>query len=156
LITPALEVRLSKLKLWPFAALHVSCLAPTQLDAANFPRDGLRQIRKLDSANPIERYQHLADRLDIAVNNAGTVGNPGSAADVTTEAYQSIFDTNREFECGISQSVDEFIERELIAKQRHESGGSTPQRARDVSIASHIDWREHKSQACHHHDPLVS
>ena len=33
-------------------------------------------------------------RLDIAVNNAGTVGNPGSAADVTIEAYQSIFDTN--------------------------------------------------------------
>jgi NAD(P)-dependent dehydrogenase (short-subunit alcohol dehydrogenase family) len=33
-------------------------------------------------------------RLDIAVNNAGTVGNPGSAADVTVEAYQSIFDTN--------------------------------------------------------------
>src|ERR1700724_2668613 len=33
-------------------------------------------------------------RLDIAVNNAGTVGNPGSAADVTTEAYQAIFDTN--------------------------------------------------------------
>jgi len=33
-------------------------------------------------------------RLGIAVNNAGTVGNPGSAADVTTEAYQSIFDTN--------------------------------------------------------------
>ena len=33
-------------------------------------------------------------RLDIAVNNAGTVGNPGSAVDVTIEAYQSIFDTN--------------------------------------------------------------
>jgi NAD(P)-dependent dehydrogenase (short-subunit alcohol dehydrogenase family) len=33
-------------------------------------------------------------RLDIAVNNAGTVGNPGSTADVTPEAYQSIFDTN--------------------------------------------------------------
>jgi NAD(P)-dependent dehydrogenase (short-subunit alcohol dehydrogenase family) len=33
-------------------------------------------------------------RLDIAVNNAGTVGNPGSTADVTLEAYQSIFDTN--------------------------------------------------------------
>ena len=33
-------------------------------------------------------------RLDVAVNNAGTVGDPGSAADVTTEAYRSIFDTN--------------------------------------------------------------
>lgn len=33
-------------------------------------------------------------RLDIAVNNAGTVGNPASAADVTPESYQAIFDTN--------------------------------------------------------------
>ena len=33
-------------------------------------------------------------RLDIAVNNAGTVGSPGSAADVTPESYQAIFDTN--------------------------------------------------------------
>jgi NAD(P)-dependent dehydrogenase (short-subunit alcohol dehydrogenase family) len=33
-------------------------------------------------------------RLDIAVNNAGTVGNPGPAADVTTEAFHAIFDTN--------------------------------------------------------------
>src|SRR3981189_1949245 len=32
-------------------------------------------------------------RLDIAVNNAGTVGIAGSAADVTTENYQAIFDT---------------------------------------------------------------
>jgi NAD(P)-dependent dehydrogenase (short-subunit alcohol dehydrogenase family) len=32
--------------------------------------------------------------LDIAVNNAGTVGTPGSAADVTPESYQAIFDTN--------------------------------------------------------------
>jgi len=33
-------------------------------------------------------------RLDVAVNNAGTVGTPGSAADVTPESYQAIFDTN--------------------------------------------------------------
>ena len=33
-------------------------------------------------------------RLDIAVNNAGTVGNPSLAADVTLESYQAIFDTN--------------------------------------------------------------
>jgi NAD(P)-dependent dehydrogenase (short-subunit alcohol dehydrogenase family) len=33
-------------------------------------------------------------RLDIAVNNAGTVGDPGPAADVTIESYQAIFDTN--------------------------------------------------------------
>jgi len=33
-------------------------------------------------------------RLDAAVNNAGTVGTPGSAADVTPESYRAIFDTN--------------------------------------------------------------
>src|ERR1700736_3478957 len=33
-------------------------------------------------------------RLDVAVNNAGTVGDPGSAAEVTPESYQAIFDTN--------------------------------------------------------------
>ena len=33
-------------------------------------------------------------RLDIAVNNAGMEGTPGSAADVTPENYQAIFDTN--------------------------------------------------------------
>jgi NAD(P)-dependent dehydrogenase (short-subunit alcohol dehydrogenase family) len=33
-------------------------------------------------------------RLDVAVNNAGTVGNPGSVADVTPESYEGIFDTN--------------------------------------------------------------
>jgi NAD(P)-dependent dehydrogenase (short-subunit alcohol dehydrogenase family) len=33
-------------------------------------------------------------RLDIAGNNAGTVGNHGPAADVPTETYQDIFDTN--------------------------------------------------------------
>lgn len=33
-------------------------------------------------------------RLDIAVNNAGTVGNPESTADADVENYKSIFDTN--------------------------------------------------------------
>jgi NAD(P)-dependent dehydrogenase (short-subunit alcohol dehydrogenase family) len=33
-------------------------------------------------------------RLDVAVNNAGTVGTPGSATEVTPESYQAIFDTN--------------------------------------------------------------
>src|SRR5258705_12375987 len=33
-------------------------------------------------------------RLDIAVNNAGTVGNPGSAADVTPVSFQASIDTN--------------------------------------------------------------
>jgi NAD(P)-dependent dehydrogenase (short-subunit alcohol dehydrogenase family) len=33
-------------------------------------------------------------RLDIAINNAGTVGNPESTADADTENYKAIFDTN--------------------------------------------------------------
>jgi len=44
------------------------------------------ELRKLGTA----RF----GRLDIAVNNAGTEGTLGSVADVTTENYQAIFDTN--------------------------------------------------------------
>src|SRR2546421_8745257 len=44
--------------------------------------------------NLIDKTVARFGRLDIAVNNAGTVGNPGSAADVTPENYQAIFDTN--------------------------------------------------------------
>jgi NAD(P)-dependent dehydrogenase (short-subunit alcohol dehydrogenase family) len=44
--------------------------------------------------NLVEKTVARFGRLDIAVNNAGTVGDPGSAADVTTEQYQAIFDTN--------------------------------------------------------------
>jgi len=42
----------------------------------------------------VEKIITRFGRLDIAVNNAGTVGTPGSAADVTPESYQAIFDTN--------------------------------------------------------------
>ena len=44
--------------------------------------------------NLVDKIIARFGRLDIAVNNAGTVGNPGSAADVTPESYQAIFDTN--------------------------------------------------------------
>ena len=56
-----MKVLLSKLKCRACAALHVSCLAVTQLHSPNFPRDGLRQIRKFDSSNAIERCQHSSD-----------------------------------------------------------------------------------------------
>src|SRR6267142_2082173 len=36
----------------------------------------------------------VSGRHDIAVNNAGPVGTPGSDAEVTPESYQAIFDTN--------------------------------------------------------------
>jgi NAD(P)-dependent dehydrogenase (short-subunit alcohol dehydrogenase family) len=42
----------------------------------------------------VDRTVTRFGRLDVAVNNAGTVGDPGAAADVTTESYHSIFDTN--------------------------------------------------------------
>ena len=44
--------------------------------------------------NLVDKIIARFGRLDIAVNNAGTVGNPGSAVDVTPESYQTIFDTN--------------------------------------------------------------
>src|ERR1700723_1201917 len=44
--------------------------------------------------NLVEKVIARFGRLDIAVNNAGTVGNPESIADANTENYQAIFDTN--------------------------------------------------------------
>jgi NAD(P)-dependent dehydrogenase (short-subunit alcohol dehydrogenase family) len=44
--------------------------------------------------NLVDKIIARFGRLDIAVNNAGTVGNPESAADVNTGNYQAIFDTN--------------------------------------------------------------
>src|ERR1700737_4157956 len=44
--------------------------------------------------NLVDKIVARFGRLDIAVNNAGTVGTPGSAADVTPEGYHAIFDTN--------------------------------------------------------------
>jgi NAD(P)-dependent dehydrogenase (short-subunit alcohol dehydrogenase family) len=44
--------------------------------------------------NLVDKTINRFGRLDIAVNNAGTVGDPGAAPDVTPEAYQAIFDTN--------------------------------------------------------------
>jgi NAD(P)-dependent dehydrogenase (short-subunit alcohol dehydrogenase family) len=44
--------------------------------------------------NLVDRIIARFGRLDIAVKNAGTVGTPGLAADVTPESYQAIFDTN--------------------------------------------------------------
>jgi NAD(P)-dependent dehydrogenase (short-subunit alcohol dehydrogenase family) len=48
--------------------------------ALGFAREGARVV--------------VSGRRDIAVNNADTEGTFGSVADVTTENYQAIFDTN--------------------------------------------------------------
>ena len=50
--------------------------------------------REEEVKNLVDKTITRFGRLDIAVNNAGTVGTPGSAADVTPESYQAIFDTN--------------------------------------------------------------
>ena len=59
---------------------------------AEFHRTDVRHEE--DVKNLVEKTVARFGSLDIAVNNAGTVGNPGSVADVTTENYQAIFDAN--------------------------------------------------------------
>ena len=59
---------------------------------ADFLRTDVRHEEEVK--NLVDKTIARFGRLDIAVNNGGTVGNPGSAADVTTENYQAIFDTN--------------------------------------------------------------
>ncbi len=59
---------------------------------AEFVRTDVRheeEVKKL-----VDKIIARFARLDAAVNNAGTVGTPGSAADVTPESYRAIFDTN--------------------------------------------------------------
>src|ERR1700675_177322 len=59
---------------------------------AEFVRSDVRHEEEVRSL--VDKVVARFGRLDIAVNNAGTVGTPGSAADVTPESYQAIFDTN--------------------------------------------------------------
>src|SRR6266436_7214362 len=59
---------------------------------AEFLRTDVRHEEEVK--NLVDQTIARFGRLDIAVNNAGTEGTPGSAADVTTENYQAIFDTN--------------------------------------------------------------
>ncbi len=59
---------------------------------AEFVRADVRHEE--DVRNLVEKTVARFGRLDIAVNNAGTEGVVGSAADVTVENYKSIFDTN--------------------------------------------------------------
>ena len=60
--------------------------------AAEFVSTDVRHDEEVK--NLVDKTIARFGRLDIAVNDAGTVGNPGPAADVTTETYQDIFDTN--------------------------------------------------------------
>jgi NAD(P)-dependent dehydrogenase (short-subunit alcohol dehydrogenase family) len=44
--------------------------------------------------NLVDKVVARFGRLDIAVNNAGTVGNPEATADANVENYKAIFETN--------------------------------------------------------------
>src|SRR3977135_970538 len=59
---------------------------------AEFVRTDVRHEEEVK--NLIDKTLARSGRLDIGVNNAATVGDPGSAADITPESYQAIFDTN--------------------------------------------------------------
>src|SRR3981081_4724659 len=59
---------------------------------AEFVRTDVRHEKEVKDL--VDKTIARFGRLDIAVNNAGTVGTPGSAADVTPESYQAMFDTN--------------------------------------------------------------
>ena len=53
---------------------------------AEFVRTDVRHEEEV--RNLVDKIIARFGRLDIAVNNAGTVGTPGSAADVTAESCQ--------------------------------------------------------------------
>src|ERR1700693_896689 len=59
---------------------------------AEFLRSDVRHEEEVK--NLVEKTFARFGSLDIAVNNAGTVGNPESTADADTENYKAIFDTN--------------------------------------------------------------
>src|ERR1700722_3636387 len=59
---------------------------------AEFVHTDLRHEEEVK--NLVDNITARFGRLDIPVNNAGTVGTPASATDVTPESYQAIFDTN--------------------------------------------------------------
>ncbi len=59
---------------------------------AEFVRADVRHEE--DVKNLVDKTVARFGRLDIAVNNAGTEGVGGAAADITLENYKAIFDTN--------------------------------------------------------------
>ena len=59
---------------------------------AEFLRTDVRHEEEVK--NLVDKTIARFGRIDIAVNNAGTEGTAGPVADVTTENYQAIFDTN--------------------------------------------------------------
>jgi len=55
----------------------------------------LADVRKeADVQNLVEKTMARFGRLDVAVNNAGTEGQPGPVTDQTNESYDAVFETN--------------------------------------------------------------
>src|SRR6202047_3037673 len=50
--------------------------------------------REKDISTLVDRAVARFGRLDVAINNAGTEGKPGSLTDASAEAYSATFDTN--------------------------------------------------------------
>jgi NAD(P)-dependent dehydrogenase (short-subunit alcohol dehydrogenase family) len=81
---------------------------------AEFVRADVR--REHDVRSLVDRTVELFGRLDVAVNNAGTLGRPGPIVEQTPETYAEIFDTNV---LGVLLSLKH--EMRVMVAQRHGS-----------------------------------
>jgi NAD(P)-dependent dehydrogenase (short-subunit alcohol dehydrogenase family) len=116
---------------------------------AEFVRTDVRNEEEVK--NLVDEIIARFGRLDIAINNAGTVGTPGSAADVTPESYQAIFDTNV---LGVLLSMKYEIRAMLRQSRRPDRSGVCRQQAcrrRHHEVCGHRTRRHRRS--CQHRWP---